>query len=240
MKIYTPEECKEWIGYRPYYGFAENQYMFQPEINGLKRAFSADCLNLSGKLFHHSINLIESVIDHIKNTYPQSIEVFDEMNIYLVPVPHKSVCNAHMSGHEDMYLYPRSTQIPSFMTEYIVSHEVGHAIQAYYCPDRRNNDLWREYLTIRNAPKGICHISDRYDNEKDEWIYEDIEDFYCLNGSAEQKPKNWDEKPIEWFAEDFRYIMNYGWDQRWELTTIDKPSKAIYDFILGLKDKYKY
>ena len=71
------------------------------------------------------------------------------------------------------------------MTDYITSHEIGHCVQNYFCPES-DNDLWREYLTIRDAPKGMCKIYDHWDENKQESIYMDKEDFYCLKGDVEK------------------------------------------------------
>lgn len=233
MKLYAPEECMQWVERKSYYENHINNFIFQPKNEKNQNILTVVLADMCGKMFHHNIKKIEVMINEMCNKYPQLDKILDEINIYMCPYPSIGFQNAEVWNNNSIIFYPRTTQIPSLMTNYIVVHEFGHVIQGYLCKDRgKNSEKWREYLKLRNAPYGVNeNIYLYYDEEKQKSIYGDKEDYFCLHSSV----PNWDDKPTEWFAEDFRYYINIDGNQQWELTTIDKPREEIFNFIEGLK-----
>jgi hypothetical protein len=231
MKIYTPEKCKEWIKYKPDYD-GINRLQFSPIEDGKDYPlFNVNLVDFNRKQFIHNPERIQNIINNLCERFPQLNKILDNVSIYFCPYPAMSYPNAEVWNDKHLVLYSRTTQIPSCMTEYIIPHEFGHIVQGALCDDRRDNDSWREYLRLRNAPFGLNKdVYIRYDEETEKSIYGDKEDYLCLYNS----PKDWDLKPTEWFAEDFRHF--FGNINSWELTTIPEPDEKVREFILSLNN----
>ena len=94
----------------------------------------------------------------------------------------------------------------------------------------------KEYLTLRNAERGFCErVYIGHDKEKGN-MYEDKEEFLYLHGTSEQKRKyhTWDMNPVEWFAEDFRYLFGVDKGDKFWGHPIAPPGNEIKEFMLSL------
>jgi hypothetical protein len=229
MQIHSIEECESWVYRRSWHNIGEKVLMFEPEIDKWK-VLTWNIVDINGKSFQHSVDRIENDIVQICENYPNIKPIVDNLHIFMCPKPSVDTSNACASTQYICY-FARSTQIPTYMTDYITGHELGHVVEYNLCSKRKKN-RFREYLELRKSPIGICQI---YDDDKE--IYVDKEDFYYYNGNEEEKKKyhgEWDTSPQEWFAEDFRYL--FGADQRemyWGLP-IAPPDETIKQFFLSL------
>jgi hypothetical protein len=207
--------------------------MFEPEINNYKIA-QLDVVDLAGKSFYHNEERTARNINLVAENYPKLKYLLEKLHIFFCPVPATDTANACASD-DYICLYARGTQIPWCMTDYIVAHELGHVVQFNLCKTRGNK--FREYLELRKAEKGMCYdIYDYYDDKNKKNIYVDKEDFLYLNGNTEEKNKykDWDTNPIEWFAEDFRYLFGIDQGDKFWGFNIPEPDEKIKEFILNL------
>jgi len=235
MKIYTPDDCEKWVKYSKFYNFPTKIYLFSPvDENNNKLHIHRELVDLIGKCYNHNQQRIENNIEQLLINFPQLKPIIDQLTIYLCPRPSLHIENATTWSGKHIVYWARGTQIPFCMTDYITGHEIGHCVQDYFCPDRKENRLWREYLSLRNAPRGICKVYDHYDDENEITVYSDSEDFYCINGSHEQKPKHWHDDPVEWFAEDFRYLFGVDTGEPYWGFEIPLPDESIKNFFLKL------
>lgn len=236
MKIYTPEECEQWVKYKKRYDYPMNILTFDcEEIDGEKLYLTEPLADVSKKCFTHNQERMELAIHKLKSNYPQFNKLVDNLKIFMSPKPALSFSNACCWGDtSSIAMWARTTQIPHVMTDYIIIHEIGHMIQKQFAPERgRENGLFREYLTLRNAPKSMYSVYKYYDEEKQESIYEDELDFDAIHKGYSSF--GWDLSPIEWFAEDFRYLFGVDVEPYWGLP-INLPDEKIKDFILSLEE----
>jgi hypothetical protein len=80
--------------------------------------------------------------------------------LFLAP-SYPANCTNGYANKDCVCLWGKPTQIPSPMTDYIIGHEFGHVIQLNYFDrygDDKHKKLMRQYLELRHAPKGMCHI----------------------------------------------------------------------------------
>lgn len=236
MKIYTSEECEKWIQYKSYYPLPYKTLTFKPlDEEGNHLGIDILVADLLGKTFVHNQNRIKKDIEKLLNNYPQLEKILEKMLIFLCPKPEIGFSNAMCWGDKIVY-WARTTQIPFCMTDYITAHELGHSIESKFCSryEHHEGSLWREYLTLRNAPKDICKVYVRWDKEKEESIYEDREDFICLHGTQKQRDTSWELNPTEWFAEDFRYLFGVDTGETYWGLPIDLPNNKIKEFMMKL------
>ena len=236
MKIYSPEDCEQWIKQGNYYGTPLKALMFYPlKEDGKSFGINTVLADLTSKTFTHNQSRIEVNINKLIENYPPIIKILEKIHIFICPKPEIGFSNA-MCWTDKIAFWGRTTQIPFCMTDYITVHELGHSIEAMLCSryDRGDVSSWREYLTLRNAPKGMCNVYIDWDKEKDEGVYEDKEDFLCINGTHEQKDLSWDLSPTEWFAEDFRYLFGVDTGEPYWGMPIDPPDEKIREFMLRL------
>lgn len=187
------------------------------------------------KSFGHNIQQIEDGVAKLCENYPKLEKIIaGEFPLFLAPKFPAGGTNGYANA-SCVCLWAKPTQIPPAMTDYIVGHEFGHVVQFTYF-DKYGSDekkaLMREYLALRNAPRGMCEV-DHYDEKTDKWIDVKEEDFLWLEGTNEEKKTEWDTSPYEWFAEDFRYFFGIDKVNFWILP-IPKPDEKIKDFILSL------
>jgi len=234
MKIYTPEECEKWIGYNGNHVNIK-KYVFKPEVEGMKLGHVYEELaDIARKSYFHNIERIERNIDQLVKNHSGLEKVVENLTIFMCPKPALGFQNATIWHGKDLVIYARGTQIPHCMTDYVIGHELGHGLQEYFAPDFGDTELWREYLALRNAPKGMCKVYIKWDEENDEAIYENREDFYCLYGEPSQKPHEWDERPKEWFAEDFRFLFGVDTGEPYWGLEIPLPDKNIKEYFIKL------
>jgi hypothetical protein len=240
MRLHSMEECQKWITYRAYYPFGINMSMFDIKPDETNKYYLVwHVADIGGKNFQHDEVRITNNINKIIINYPQLQKIVDKLHIYICPKPSADTCNACANGDYICY-FARSTQIPTYMTDYITGHELGHCVNFKLCSKHGDdNEKFRKYLELRNAPKGMCHVYVKWDKEKDEDIYEDKEDFLYLNGTQEEKRQyhgEWDANPLEWFAEDFRYLFGCeeGYRDYWGHKSINPPDEKIREFFLSL------
>jgi hypothetical protein len=238
MIIHNFEECKKWIVHREYNPFFINMPLFDVKPDETNKNYIIwHIADISGKSFQHSEERIIRNINIMVNNYPQLKSIVDELDIFMCPKPSATTDNACANGNYICY-FARSTQIPTYMTDYITGHELGHCVETKLC-SRNSKDRLREYLELRKAPKGMCEVYVRYDNEKEKNIYESKEDFLYLKGTQEEKKQyhgEWDTNPAEWFAEDFRYLFGCeeGYRDYWGHQSIEPPDKKIKEFFMSL------
>lgn len=233
MKLHSMKECEKWLTYRPYSPVFTKIPLFEVKPDELNKHYLTwHIADIGGKSFQHNEEQIIKNINTIEKNYPQLKSIVDNLDIFMCPKPSADTCNACANGDYICY-FARSTQIPTYMTDYITGHELGHCVEYKICSRHRGeNNKFREYLALRNAPKGICKI---YDWDKE--IDMDKEDFLYLEGTQEEKRfyhGEWDTNPAEWFAEDFRFL--FGSDQRedyWGLP-IERPNNKIREFFMSL------
>lgn len=232
MKLYTMEECEQWCGYYNYYSFPEKQYMFQPKNEKGEAVLHRHIVNTDRKSFSHDIKLVENIIEKVVDNYPKLEKCLEKLLVYMCPKYDLENVNA-CADETEMTFFAKSTQIPTFMTDYIVPHELGHVLMFNYYSKHKNKEIMRKYLKLRNAPYGQCKSYDHYDDDKNEWVYNYFEEYLYLYGSHKDQNPVWDETPYEWFAEDFRYFFGVDKQEYWGLP-IEKPNEKIRDFILSL------
>lgn len=117
------------------------------------------------------------------------------VDIYILPYPRRSVLVSSTTGAE-IFLSPHVLDIPSAVSAYIVTHELGHAFHNRYMPDGSRG--WQEYRQVR----GI----------EDEYVYAEA-------ATHANRPK-------EIFAEDFRALFGGSeavWDGRIENADLVAP-----------------
>jgi hypothetical protein len=240
MKIYTMEECMQWLEYRQVYYQVGKQLFFIPKYKNEKGNMIEAAIDLvidcDRKSFGHNVKQIEEGVAQLCKNYPKLENIIaGEFPIFLAPKFPAGGTNGY-ANQSCVCLWAKPTQIPPAMTDYIVGHEFGHVVQFTYF-DKYGSDekqaIMREYLTLRNAPRGMCHIYEGYDKETDTQIYEDREDFLWWEGTNEEKKTEWDTSPYEWFAEDFRYFFGIDKVNFW-IHPIPPPDERIKDFILSL------
>jgi hypothetical protein len=227
MRLYTVEECKKWIERRADYNGMNQLYFTHPNEEKDWNDFKIPLVDMAKKTFTHDEMRIWWNVEKIRQGYEPLDKILNNFSIYICPYPNPGFQNAEVWNGKDIIFYARTTQIPSLMTDYITAHEIGHVVQDKLCSDYPEKQQWREYLRLRKAPYGL--IKDAYlgwDEEKHEQIRGEKEDYFCLHGV-----KEWDERPTEWFAEDFRYF--FGTYNSWELS-IPEPTEEIKEFMLSL------
>jgi sarcosine oxidase delta subunit len=236
MKFYSVEESEKWLRYGPMHGSGLNYFIFDPfSPEGKSLLMATIVSDVARKCFYHSEERIKRAILQMVTNYPQFFRIYRNLKIYMCPRPSATIENATCFYPDRLIFWARSTQIPTFMTDYIVGHEIGHVVQDAFCNTRKHEVKWREYLELRKAPKGICKVYVRWDEEKKESIYEDREDFFCINGDYHtQRPRDWDEKPDEWFAEDFRYLFGVDKGEPFWGLPVPPPDEEIKQFFLSL------
>ena len=232
MKFYTTEECQKWIGYDSFYPSSIKMPIFKvvlDKVYGLKWHIA----DLNKKSFQHDVSRVNLDLEKITNNYPKLQSVNDSLNIFMCPMPSADTANACAYTNYICY-FARSTQIPWCVTDYITAHELGHVVQYNFCDTTK--DIFKKYLKLRNAERGICHEWIGYDDEKEETIYADIEDFLYLEGTQTQKQKynDWDNNPQEWFAEDFRWFFGIDQGDKYWGLPITEPDDKIKEFLLSL------
>jgi hypothetical protein len=239
MRLHSMEECKKWIIHRAYNPFFINMPLFDVKPDDTNKNYIIwHIADISGKSFQHCEKRIIRNINIVLDNYLLLKPIVDSLDVFMCPKPSADTANACANGDYICY-FSRSTQIPTYMTDYITGHELGHCVESKLCSKHRNKDKFREYLQLRNAPKGTCKIYVKYDDEKEENIYEDREDFLYMNGTQEEKDKyhgEWDTNPAEWFAEDFRYLFGCeeGYRDYWGHQSINPPDEKIREFFLSL------
>lgn len=225
------EECEKWIGYETYFDSAEKKFMFKIKNDANQLVTYCDVIDLNKKCFQHNIERITQNLDKLLKNYPKLKSIYENLNIYMNPKPTLGSSNAEASTNHIIY-HARGTQIPHCMTDYITAHEIGHIVQFNFCKIYGDNKKFREYLELRNAPRGIC--KDVFSNEDNEPPYVDKEDFLFLSGTQEEKTPDWDLSPQEWFAEDFRYFFGCDTGEEYWGLPIPKPTEEIREFMLSL------
>jgi|GEM_PF-7035924 len=248
MKIYTVEECQEFITEDKYLPFYQKKFYKEGKSWNIYLANISDHRHC----YHHNIDRVKWNIEKLQEKYPPINKILEiekdedeyrnkRLELYFCPLPNLGFQNAEVwNGNRDIVFYARCTQIPRSMTDYVTIHELGHIIQYYYaCDHREDTSKWREYLKLRNAPRDICTIYDHWDEDKKIEVYREEEDFVCMNskmGNHEKYPHYWHERPIEHFAEDFRYFFNNINDDYWGLEEygIPKPDEKIKELMLNL------
>lgn len=233
MRIYTPEECEQWIGYKEKRGWQTKKYLFEPTNENNKIILSTLVVDVTGKCFTHNLDIVKQIIEQLVKNYPLINEIYNDLKIFICPKPEIGFSNA-MCWDKEIVLWGRTTQIPYFMTDYIIAHELGHSIQKHFCSEHRNKELFRKYLELRNAPRGMCKIYDHWDEEKEEAVYITKEDFLFMSGEVEDKELDWDKSPLEWFAEDFRYLFGVDKGEKYWGLEIEPPDDKVKEFILSL------
>lgn len=240
MRIYTPEECEQWVGYVSTYEHPLKVYKFKiDELNGQKLYMDDELADVARKCYTHDISRMEVAIHKLEISYPPFSKLIDKLNIFMSPKPSLSISNACCYGdRSSIIMWARTTQIPHVMTDYIIIHEIGHMVQSQFAPDagkKEKVDIFREYLALRNAPKGIYQVYKGYDEENNKSIYEDEEDYEVLH--KRYGVIDWDMNPVEWWAEDFRYLFGVDVEPYWGMS-IDPPGDEIREFMLGLGENY--
>jgi hypothetical protein len=239
MIIHSMEECKEWLQYKQMHYQIEKQLFFIPKYkhkDTLCEAAYDLVIDTDRKAFGHDIQQIEDGVAQLCRNYPKLEKIVaGEFPVFLAPKFPSGGTNGYASANY-VCLWAKPTQIPPSMTDYIVGHEFGHVLQFNHF-DKYGSDeskeLMREYLKLRNAPRGMCHTYQGYDKQTDTQIYEDEEDFLWINGTNEEKSTEWDTNPYEWFAEDFRYFFGIDKVNFWK-HPIPLPDEKIREFILSL------
>jgi hypothetical protein len=249
MRLYTPEECQQWIKYQASraYGSSQKVLVFSPQFEGDKYPILTEqVLDLDRKYFHHNIERLQAGITLLAEKAPEFLsKILGNMTIFLCPNPDTDVANAvyydRAEFNSDLIIWGRTTAIPFAMTDYIIAHELGHAVQHKYAKDnhcyRKGCDCmknWRMYLELRGAPKGDYEAYVDWDKKTDEGVYETVHDFLCLSEKSEHHPRHWDEQPREWFAEDFRYLYGLDTTQTWGLP-IPEPDNAVRGYFEALR-----
>jgi hypothetical protein len=234
MIIHNVEECEKWINSREYYPFLTKVMLFEPK-NEKRHFLTWHVADIIGKSFQHDLDRIELNINTIANNYPQLQKLLETLHIFICPKPSANTSNA-CANDEFICYFARSTQIPWCMTDYITGHELGHVIEFALCSNRNKKSKFKEYLELRNAEKGMCHVYIDWDEKKEENIYEDREDFLYLYGTQEEKAKykEWDSNPQEWFAEDFRWFFGTDQGDKFWGHPIPRPDNRIKEFMLSL------
>jgi hypothetical protein len=234
MILHSKDECEQWITYRGYHGVLTKSMFFDVRFKDYDHYILWNVADILGKGFQHNEAKIVKNINQIIENYPPLKTIVENLHIFMCPKPSADTCNACANGEYIVY-FARSTQIPNCMTDYITGHELGHSVQCTYCPSIKD-DAFMKYLELRKAQKGICSVRTGWD-ENDDGIYEDMETFYYVYGTQEEKRKyhgDWDTSPLEWFAEDFRYLFGVDKGEPYWGLPIDPPDEKIRDFMLSL------
>jgi hypothetical protein len=234
MILHTQEECEQWIEYRTHSPLLTKSLFFIPNV-GKGNMLFWNVADIGSKCFQHNQHRILQNIEQIEKNYPKISPILENMHIFMCPRPSADTANACANEHQVTY-FARSTQIPWCMTDYITAHELGHSIQGALCKNwRSERGKFVEYLTLRNAPIIECEFDEEDEDGNDITVYRD--DFAYISGTYEQKQQyhgTWDFSPLEWFAEDFRYLFGTDkGDKYWGLP-IPKPNNKIKEFMLSL------
>jgi hypothetical protein len=140
---------------------------------------------------------ISAVIDALAKVSHPSLRI--PVTVYILPYPRESLLVSSTSGAE-IFLSPHVLDIPTAVSAYIVTHELGHAFHNRYLPgDSRG---WDEYRRLRG-----------------------IENEYVYAESAAHA-----NRPKEIFAEDFRVLfggIDAAWEGHIENTALIAPEFVV-------------
>jgi hypothetical protein len=147
---------------------------------------------------------VDWVIDALGNIDIPGASLNMRVTVYVLPFPRSGFLASSTCG-SDVFLSPGVYEVNRYSMAFTVAHEVGHVFQQRYAPVS-NAGAWPEYLTLR----GIYH------------------DPLYVNDSPRMN------RPIEIFAEDFRYLFG-GAEARYS-GTIENPNISMPDRVSGLME----
>jgi hypothetical protein len=227
------KECEKWLFYKNFYDHPSKQYIFEPNhrIDG-KPIHHRLVLDTDRKSFNHDVYRVMAIINTFKTLNTLNMkDIIESLDVYMCPK--YDLQNANACAYKNyITFFAKSTQIPTFMTDYVTVHELGHVFMFNKFSKHENKELLREYLRIRNAPRGLCKVQE-YNDSKNKWEEKEKEDFLYIGGDRLEQNPSWDEDPYEWFAEDFRYLFGIDKEKYWGLP-IPKPDDTVYNFINSL------
>lgn len=246
MKIITMEEARAFVSREAFHPFPLDQLaLVVKDEKGHNKTWEP-LAELRDVCYNHNPKQVAWAIEQVGQNCLAMKSIIEDTTFVLSPYPSlgfaNATCYSSASRKYPAYIvfWARPTQIPSFMTDYIVSHELGHVFEAMFIrraarPDKGD---WDEYLELRHAPRKLCSVyTGREDSEGDS-IYEDIEDFIDVCGKAEDfKGRGWKDRPAEWFAEDWRAVYGYNpQGVNWDLE-IPPPDENIFTFMKSMAAK---
>jgi hypothetical protein len=221
MKYYLPDEMNKCFRYEEnYYHFIKQPTLHYPEESNWK-TYSDIVADLKRATYHHEQTFVEEAFKEC--TYPYKEKLFDNLDVYITTYPHAEHVNA-AADKLGIVLYGRGTQIPRGMTHYITLHELGHVFD-YKCVTSDKDKLYR-YYELRNWET----------EEVDNWGYNENKEYVLIGKRTQWKDDRdmpWQDKIIERFAEDFRYLFGGELAKQgyWGMKC-DPPGDEIRNFMI--------
>ncbi len=225
MKIYTPEEVDKGFIYHKIYPYKTKvPTLLYPEGSDWNNnKYSDEVSDLVRQKYYHDKLYILEALDQC--TYPYKDKLFENLDLYFTSYPHADHINAAASKNGIVF-YGRGTQIPKGMSHYIAMHELGHVFDyRFVCCD--DNKL-STYYELRNWDK----------EEVDDWGYNDKNEYVVLGKKTQWKSDHdlpWQDKIVERFAEDFRYLFGgeLAKQDYWGMKC-DPPDEKIKEFMVNV------
>lgn len=222
MKYFSPEQVNEGFKYHErYYHSSKVPTLFYPESSNWK-GYIDPVVDLQRKTYSHDLLYIKEAFEQC--SYPYKDKLFDYLDIYFTDYPHADHVNASADG-KGIVFYGRGTQIPKGMSHYIAIHELGHVFDYRFVTC--DKDKLSEYYELRNWDTEYVTYRSRDDN--DELVEEEKLQW------KDDSDLPWQDKIIERFAEDFRYLFGgeLAKQDYWGMLC-DPPDDEIKDFMIEM------
>jgi hypothetical protein len=226
MNIYLPEVVDTWMQYRQtkYINHNKKSHIVCPNDTNWK-GYIEPVADLARPLFSHNIDFIKDAIRLCNLPYKNKL--LKNLDLFVTSYPALEHVNACADG-KGMMFFGRGTQIPKAMTHYITLHELGHVFDfRFFQGTKQDQDgVLSIYYTLRGWEKEEKPVWGR--NSEGELVKVDVvyqwKDDYNLP---------WNEKIIERFAEDFRYLFGGRLAKQdfWGLPC-DPPTNDIKELML--------
>jgi hypothetical protein len=220
MKFYLPEEVDKGFNYHHrYYHTNKVPTLFYPEESNW-HDYVDEVADLDRVTYSHEQSFILEAFEQC--TYPHKEKLFENLDLYFTSYPHAKHINASADG-KGISFYGRGTQIPKGMSHYIAIHELGHVFDyRFVCCD---NDKLYQYYELRNWETEEVNVHSRDEND------EPIVEKKCQWKDDQDLP--WQDKIVERFAEDFRYLFGgeLAKQDYWGMAC-DPPDEKIEEFMI--------
>lgn len=150
---------------------------------------------------------VEAIVAAIEAIHLENADLTVE--IYVLPYPRRAILDS--SAREGrIFLSPGVRPVGDYATHFTITHEIGHAYQYRWMPDR-DRTAWQQYATLR-----------------------EIRDVRVYHAAGAHK-----NRPHEIFAEDFRFLFggataNYSGGIENDDLALPSDIAALAPFVAGL------